>query len=48
MMLNKEDYAMTKTEDLKPYRTFGLPLLLLMAIFMVLGVTGAVIVNYFF
>ena len=33
MLNNKEDKTMTKTENLKPYRTFGLPLLLLMGIF---------------
>lgn len=40
---------MTKnTENLSSYRTLGIPLLLLMAIFMVLGVVGAVVVNYCF
>jgi len=33
------------TEDLSDYQTWGLPLLLLMAILMVLGLIGAVIVN---
>jgi hypothetical protein len=40
---------MTKnTEDLSGYRTLGTPLLLLMGIFMVLGIVGALIVNYCF
>lgn len=40
---------MTKnTEDLREYRSFKLPLLLLMGIFMIVGIVGAIIVNYFF
>jgi len=47
MILNKGK-TMKKIEDLKPYHTLGLPLLLLMSIFMVLGIVGAVIVNFYF
>jgi hypothetical protein len=48
MLNNKEDKTMPKTENLKAYRTLRLPLLLLMSLFMVLGIAGALIVNYFF
>jgi hypothetical protein len=39
---------MKNTENLKEYRTFRTPILLLMLIFMAVGVVGAMIVNYLF
>jgi hypothetical protein len=36
------------TENLREYRTWGMPILLLMVIFMVLGIVGTLIVNYLF
>jgi hypothetical protein len=35
-------------DDLKPYRKFGLTLLQLMALLVVVGLVGEVLVNYFF
>jgi hypothetical protein len=36
------------TENLKAYTTLGLPLLLLMGLLVVLGIVGAIVVNYLF
>jgi hypothetical protein len=37
-----------KQLDLRAYRTFGLPLLLLMGIFAAIGIVAAIIVSHFF
>ena len=37
-----------KQLDLRAYRTFGLPLLLLMGIFAVVGVVTAIVISHFF
>ena len=47
--MNSKDKDNTKNhEDLRPYRTFGVPLIILMILLAAIGVIVTVVLKYFF